>query len=835
MLGLNTPFDAELPAAVEDIPWSNSKTCLFTLNRVPTEDMQDAIDGPVDSRVTSSTLASMLNPQDEPGPSTPSLWSSSSLLPGSATQIMGRPSVSSTHDRLRVARARRSPMPPGEHDGDGIQTSQSSPMTFGKFTVDLSRVSTKAPDLPRTSNATNGSPVRTPIPSLEWKEKPVDPKGGSALEKMSEAIRVRELHHWCATVAVLLLLHLVSDCVSHRFQYLPPASEWCVLLLYALGCSAGMLCAPRMRPYAGYLLAFGSLLMTCQLTWHWHSHVAQIKDSTRLSPPAYFETNPLNGTAAAHASSGASPPYSWLYRFAFGSSGVDVLDAATAFVVLFQNCVQASFLCRLGVRMAATVSMLQWIMYACWPFIAVDPQSTWACRMVAAGIWTAHLIRSSYVLESDLHQQSQCIDDLREEVAESRRNLKNGQDADSVLNHILKNTMADASGCIDLSCQTNTPDDYLSKASDILFRGMWWCKLREAILKMVAGCYETVKEMVDVQEFAKDFVRGRKVTLECPPRTLKLDPMVCNVVLDNAATNAIRHGCPDDPRVKLSVEIAEKGSRATSNETQGAVPTHDMTDASGECTTPVEVRFVLRNRANPSRPLKAPWSSQQPSKPLPGDRSRPTLSDGLGLQHISMAANASGMCAQLWQQDAEVFFELSFDTTATQERVLEPLHEPRLFPPGLHILILDDSDIARTNLHARLVKDIPTATVTTYGKDLLEVKEFRREALERGNVLIMDENVHVPGESIQGSDVLMELRAAGYDGFACIRSGSSTAADKARSLRSGAQWHVGKEVWLSDLIRQLRAEYHKFRGKGKSRDKESDMPLHNNSFASCED
>uniref|UniRef100_A0A7S4FZS8 Response regulatory domain-containing protein n=1 Tax=Eutreptiella gymnastica TaxID=73025 RepID=A0A7S4FZS8_9EUGL len=399
--------------------------------------------------------------------------------------------------------------------------------------------------------------------------------------------------------------------------------------------------------------------------------------------------------------------------------------------------------------------------------------------------------------------------------------------------------MADAGGCIELFVEesgfTDSDDGLLLKASNILFRGMWWCKLREALLQMIAGRYKMVREVVDVKEFAQDLVRGREVALECPPQMVQLDRMVCNVALDNAVTNAMRHGCQKDPQVKLSVEMTKQGLQDIHDETQGAVPKHDMTDESGECTTPVEVRFVVRNRANPNRPLKAPWSSRQPSKPLPNNGSRPTLSDGLGLQHISMAANTCGMCAQLWQQDAEVFFELSFNTTTTRERVLEPVQESRPFPPGLNILVLDDSDIARTNLHMRLCKEIPTARVTVYGKDHHEVEEFKQEALERGNLLIMDENLHLSGESIQGSNILMELRASGYTGFACIRSGSSSAADEARSLRSGAQWHVGKEVWMSDLLRQLRAEYHKFRGKGKSRDKESDMPLHNNSFASCED
>ena len=726
-------------------------------------------------------------------------------------------SSSTTHRRSRVLL--RGTRAPEEHGWLSSSNSPLFPGNTGAF-----------PDSSSRSGAADGA-----CPSNGWPERPfsnsVDSKppmdvseDEDTFAKTSKAIRVRELYHWCATVAVLLLLQFVADCASHRFQHVPHPSEWCVvlLLLYSLASSVGLFCATRMRSYAGWLLAAGSFLMTCQLTWHWHSHVAQFKESLLVDPPTYLGMN-RNSIASAYTSSSASS--SPLYGFAFGSSGLDFLDAATGFVVLFLNCVQASFLCRLGVRIAAIVGVLQWTVFAFWPFIVADPQSTWACRIVAASIWTAHLIRSSYVWESELRQQSRCMDDLQHTVAETRRALDDRQNADSMLNHILKNTMADASGCIELFCQKYTPDDYLSKASDILFRGMWWCKLREAMLNMIAGRYNTAREMMNIQQFAQDFVRGREVALECPPQMLWLDPIVCNVVLDNAVTNARRHGCPNNPGVKLSVEITEP-----LRDEMVAAPTDDNTD--GECAVPIEVRFVMRNRANPSRPLKAPWSSQQPSKPLPSDELRPTLSDGLGLQHISMVANSCGMEAQLWQQETEVFFQLRFNTTGIPKPAQPLLHVALPFPAGLHILVLDDSEIARTNLELKLQKEIPDATIAAYGKDVIEVEQFKRDAIDRGNILIVDENVDLPGGTLHGSSIVKQLVAVGYEGFACIRSGSSAEADKARSLRSGAHWHVGKDVWLRDMVSQLRAEYKKFKDHGKS--KVQDTPLDSESFASCD-
>ena len=625
----------------------------------------------------------------------------------------------------------------------------------------------------------------------------------------------------------------VPDSLLRRFRYVPQPSEWGVvlLLLYTVASVLSLQCLSGSRPYAAYVLAIGSLLMTCQLTWHWGSHVAQFKDSLLVGQPFSPDMTIHYGNAT-----GYPPSSSPLYGLAFGSSGPDFLDSAACLAVLFLNCVQSSFLCRLGTRITAIVSVLQWVVYACWPFMSADSRSAWLCRIGAMGLWTAHLIRSSYVWESELQQQSARIDKLQQAVAQTLRDLKDGRDADSVLNHVLKNTMADVMGCIDL-CRPQAENEclLLSKASNMLFRGMWWCKLREAILELVAGRYETKQEVVDVQEFAQDLVRGREVTLECSSRMVKLDPMACNIVLDNALTNGKRHGYPGDPQVELSVEVVDQ----TRHEGAPAVPAShtiridgwdehtdplcvapdDVRDPNTSCAIPVEVRFTVRNRANPARPLERPWSLEQPSEPLRKDPSRPTLSDGLGLQHISMAARSCGMHARLWQQDAEVHFELCLCTTSAAHApvvrsAVEPLQKTCPFREGMKILCLDDSGITRQNLEMILTQEIPNATVTMYGKDPADVEEFKRDALAKGDILILDEHVDLPGPELRGSAILQELVAEGYQGFACIRSGDSTDADKVRSYKSGAHWHVGKEVRVRDMVSQLRKEYKKFKGKG---------------------
>ena len=72
----------------------------------------------------------------------------------------------------------------------------------------------------------------------------------------------------------------------------------------------------------------------------------------------------------------------------------------------------------------------------------------------------------------------------QDEVAISK---KSQEQADSVLNHVLKNIMVDVSNCIEMHKEGSAPDDMLEEAEALLFRGKWWCRMREAILNIAAG------------------------------------------------------------------------------------------------------------------------------------------------------------------------------------------------------------------------------------------------------------------------------------------------------------------------------------------------------------
>ena len=121
------------------------------------------------------------------------------------------------------------------------------------------------------------------------------------------------------------------------------------------------------------------------------------------------------------------------------------------------------------------------------------------------------------------------------------------QKADSVPNHILKNTMVEASSCIDFF-ELEQDKKNLQHAQDILLRGMSWCKLREVMVKITSGVYKLQPRLIEIGEYGHSLVRGRAfvtfASTVADNLKIEMDPEASSIILDNAITNAIRHGCP---------------------------------------------------------------------------------------------------------------------------------------------------------------------------------------------------------------------------------------------------------------------------------------------------
>ena len=287
--------------------------------------------------------------------------------------------------------------------------------------------------------------------------------------------------------------------------------------------------------------------------------------------------------------------------------------------------------------------------------------------------------------------------------------------ADSVLYHSLKNTMADSAGEIELFLQTTGHDAAtcapLRQAVACLHRGMRSCRHRQAYLRLVAGNYVPMLRAVRTSEFARDLTAGRLVALQVADLCVYIDPLLCSLVLDNAVSNAFKHGRPRAPDVRLFCDCVERPG--------------DEAGTAGGAGRRARLRFRVTNAVNPKRPRVTDLFVKQ----VLSGKAQPqsALSDHIGLSHSFLAADAQGMEVSLVQEADCVLFEAVVDVEVTTEDMVEAETEGRgEFPDDLVIHFLDDSESARRLMQHQLSTWANITNVRTFGADAADVPEFVR-------------------------------------------------------------------------------------------------------------
>eukprot|EP00668_Euglena_longa_P010637 GGOE01012882.1.p1 GENE.GGOE01012882.1~~GGOE01012882.1.p1 ORF type:complete len:677 (-),score=154.84 GGOE01012882.1:1081-3111(-) len=361
--------------------------------------------------------------------------------------------------------------------------------------------------------------------------------------------------------------------------------------------------------------------------------------------------------------------------------------------------------------------------------------------------------------------------------------------ADSMLNHILKNIMADASGCISLFLDQPL-ESHLQEALECLKQGMLWCKKRQTMLRLTVGKYVRVTAPINLTEFGTQLVRMRNVQVHFLDCMVLLDPTLCDIVLDNAICNAFRHGHPDDPQVTFSMALSPP------------VP--------GRLTQ--QLTFCVTNHSHPERPqitedfmhrvVAGEMESREPSSPA--------LSDHIGLSHMITAAEAHDMSLWLTQQGSVVTFEVSFDT-----EVVAPAEPPNLCfgyncsddaLVGLRVFCIDDSAIARRVLSLNLVKHMQ-ANVKTFGEVESELEEFVKETLRDADIAVLDQHLQYGDRLYYGTDLVVQLLQEGFAGLICLRSANCEEEDVQTYKQSGAHSVIGKDVSGCEFVAMLKSAY----------------------------
>jgi len=391
------------------------------------------------------------------------------------------------------------------------------------------------------------------------------------------------------------------------------------------------------------------------------------------------------------------------------------------------------------------------------------------------------------------------------------RQMRASETADSILNHTLKNILADVGAYIELFLADRAPRGALEDALLCLRRGVKACRERQVYLKLVAGTYAPVANAVDLEAFTRDLVAGRQVRASVVTSTAHFDRMLLTLILDNAINNAIKHGSPENPDVALTIR--------TLPESEPDTPAHI-------------IEFEISNAADPHRPPLMPEAvaSLFSGAPRPQRLGRaPLLSDGIGLAHAKLAADIANIRMSLTQEGPRVVFRAVLDSSepvnarrvsAPSDRyVVDAFHPPGppsditdldAIPPNTSIFVLDDSGSSRQILELQLRHAFPGVQVTVLGAQESDIELFTAMAAGEAAIVILDQHLEYSGGSHLGTTVAERLRKLGYSGMICIRSADDSPEDQALYTAAGAHCFFCKDLPGKEMVRRLAAAYRDF-------------------------
>ena len=273
-----------------------------------------------------------------------------------------------------------------------------------------------------------------------------------------------------------------------------------------------------------------------------------------------------------------------------------------------------------------------------------------------------------------------------------------------------------------------------------------------------------------------------------PNCVLLLDTALCSLVLDNAISNAFRHGTGPASGVHLAVTTTPTGDDR------------------------VRLCFALTNQVSPTKPVLTPdfvaraWNGTHGTHGRQAPAHSP-MSNGIGLHHAFLSANLHDMALHLTQHGTEARFTARVIASVAADPTPPRPADPGPFPPDLHVCVIDDSDANRQLLEHHLRHRV-TQNVHVFGESVRDVEPFMKRTMAVAHIAVLDQNLEYgPEENVLGTDLVRQLVAQQFTGLICMRSGNAAAEDVAFYLRCGAHCVFGKDVPLRRMINELKAAY----------------------------
>eukprot|EP00668_Euglena_longa_P028552 GGOE01035826.1.p1 GENE.GGOE01035826.1~~GGOE01035826.1.p1 ORF type:complete len:705 (+),score=194.88 GGOE01035826.1:149-2116(+) len=380
------------------------------------------------------------------------------------------------------------------------------------------------------------------------------------------------------------------------------------------------------------------------------------------------------------------------------------------------------------------------------------------------------------------------------------RELHASRTADSILNHTLKNILSDAAATAELFLAGREERDSLQSAIHCLRRGMRACKDRQVYLKLVAGEYAPSLHTVDLEEFGRDLVAGRDVKVSTAKLTVRTDVALLNLILENAVSNAFKHGHPSDPQVQFAIDVAPLRCDPLSNSSK-------------------VLHFTVTNAAHPQRQRLTPLHVDgllAGKADVTQNAAVSALSDRIGITHCVLAAEVGHIMLHLAQEGDRVTFRASVEAEVVSDEPIALATTERsammAFPEGLRFAVLDDSRAARQLLQFHITSWCSPSAVHCFGEKEEDVEEFFRVAVAEADIVILDQHL-VYSQSFLGTDIVQQLMEAGYSGFICLRSANDSVEDQVLYVQSGAHCCFGKDLPGKQLMASLKEAYCLFKGR----------------------
>eukprot|EP00667_Euglena_gracilis_P005485 EG_transcript_5524 len=376
--------------------------------------------------------------------------------------------------------------------------------------------------------------------------------------------------------------------------------------------------------------------------------------------------------------------------------------------------------------------------------------------------------------------------------------LQASQLADSILNHTLKNILADVEANLEVFLAGAADTTLLVDGIACLRRGMQHCKERQVYLKLAAGEYQPTPTPVRLPGLAHQLVAGRPIAVLVPDLEVLLDATLMSLILENGISNAFRHGSPQNPDVRF--EVSECIANIAAIGSSGGLR---------------HLQFIISNAAHPQRPPLTPEDVTELFLRKGG--LQPVAADGvsfhIGLTHCVLAAKCGGIDLALRQEGDRVLFIASLAAREPSTFMgNDCVSSCTAFPPprDLRFCCIDDSPAARRLLALHIQRSFPAATVHCFGASEADIASFLATAAVDADVVILDQHLEFKDEMTYGTDLVKELVAGGFGGLVCIRSANDSPEDCAHYTASGAHCVLGKDMLGPRMMEELAAAYARY-------------------------